>query len=486
MNFWRVVEILGKRKWLILFSIIVAAALTGGAAHLVGSRWVASVQMVIPQGGGMLRAANNDGPETDNTPNSQAFSKDQLAAYLAVAKSRSVIEPALADLGLTQVPSGMLGNIGVTASSARIFQLTYADASRGRAEKVANALADHFVDQYQKLNSSQIESAVNLLAGQLHITDSKLADARKRFDQYRSSHNIDVTVANNLDMALSRLKISRQKVDEVTQKVAASRAQLMAVESEKLPTTATAVLTQQDPAAIQLQSDLNVAEKQLADLKVNYTDNWPEVKKAVAHRDDIKGRLQLELAKPHVPDVSRALLQDPSTVRALAINKLHEDISGSEAELSALNATTAAAQSELDNLKGLDGEINVLTGAITEKSEMHSNLVTRLNRAQIMLDASRVQDPIAIMDKVGPFNMPVNSTAGRTIKVTLLGALCALLLTAAILISLDSVDRRLKSVTQAEIVLPTRVVAAIPQPMDRVTYEMMSRAAEDAATVTAR
>ena len=187
----------------------------------------------------------------------------------------------------------------------------------------------------------------------------------------------------------------------------------------------------------------------------------------------------METAKPHAANAAReALIQDPATIHRLNLNKLQEDISGFQARLVSLDSGILSAQQEVDHLKGIDSEMSALTVDITDKSEMHGSMVARLNRAQMMLDSAKLQDPISIMDKVGPFNPPINSTPGRTVKLTLMGALCALLLTSAILISLDSVDRRLKNVTEAEIVLPTRVVAAIPQPMGRVTYGMMSRATE--------
>ena len=239
MNFWRVVEILGKRKWLILFSVLVASALTAGGTHLVGSRWIASVQLVVPQGGAMLRGAANPPkalkPTTEQP--AQTASKDQIAGYLAVVRTRDVIEPALNELGLSQIPANLFNSITITASSPRIFQLSFTDSSRERAAKMANAIAVHFIDQYQKLNSAQMESIVALLANQLQTNDTKLAEARRRVDRYRATHNIDVTVANNLEMALARLKDNRQRRDDVTQKLAEAQAQLAVVQHEIVPTS---------------------------------------------------------------------------------------------------------------------------------------------------------------------------------------------------------------------------------------------------------
>jgi capsular exopolysaccharide synthesis family protein len=88
------------------------------------------------------------------------------------------------------------------------------------------------------------------------------------------------------------------------------------------------------------------------------------------------------------------------------------------------------------------------------------------------------QDPVEILDKVGEFNPPINVTAGRTMKLLILAALCALVGTSGLLIALDNVDRRLRTVKQAEQVLPAPVLAAIPQPLGPVTMENIARATE--------
>ena len=91
MNFWRVIEILSKRKWLIVLSVVVAAALSAGATHLIGSRWVATVQLVVPQNAAILRSSNYQDQTQDQDTNANstpANAKDQIAAYMAVAKSR--------------------------------------------------------------------------------------------------------------------------------------------------------------------------------------------------------------------------------------------------------------------------------------------------------------------------------------------------------------------------------------------------------------
>ena len=478
MNFWRVVEILGKRKWLILLSIVVASALTAGATRLVGSKWIASVQLVVPQNTAMLKSDTNDDSNTDNQA-AQTAVKGQIAVYTAVLKSRNVVEPVLTQLGMTAVPPDFFKNIEITSAGPRLYQLSVTDTSPARATELANALAKQFVIEYKNLSSQQVENAKNLLADQLKKADAKLAEARRNYDKYRLDHQIAVTANNNLEMALSRLKDNRQKRDEATQRLAEAKAQLSALMNEVLPPPPAKPDAPVNPLVASLQKELDQAEQQLTELRGRYTDSWPEVKKAIAHRDDIKARLQQETLKPAMaaaPGVTTQMTAQEQ--RVLHRNVLQEDIAGYEARIVSLDTAIASAQQEVDRLKGIDGALSALTIAISEQSENRANLVARLSRVQMAVDASTQQNPITVMSEVNNFNPPVNTSQGRTTKLTLIGALCAFLLTSAILLVLESVDRRLKTVTEAEFVLPVRVIAAIPQPMGRVTYDIMARATE--------
>ena len=86
MDFWRAVEVLNRRKWLILFSVVVAVGLMFGATRLTGSRWLATVRFMVPE------SANGPG-----APPRAREDRDTLEAmYGAILASREVVEPAFA------------------------------------------------------------------------------------------------------------------------------------------------------------------------------------------------------------------------------------------------------------------------------------------------------------------------------------------------------------------------------------------------------
>ena len=97
MDIWRAVEVLNRRKWLILFSTIIAVVLTYGATQLTGAKWQATVRLMAPQTA--YKATNNGGPEnknqsTDFYEDSGSNSRALQALYTTILLSTEVVKPA--------------------------------------------------------------------------------------------------------------------------------------------------------------------------------------------------------------------------------------------------------------------------------------------------------------------------------------------------------------------------------------------------------
>jgi capsular exopolysaccharide synthesis family protein len=481
MDFWRTVEILSKRKWFILLSVIVAMALTLGATKLVGSKWTATVQFVAPQSA--ITPLTNGQDSSNGDSNSElgvAVAKSQAIIYNAIVKSRDVLEPSLKSLGQTQLPPDLLKNIEFSATAPRLFQLQVTDSSPSRARDLANALADNFVTVFHNVRTDQAKKTVQVLEDQLKDADTKLAKARSNYDSYRDLHHIVGSLNANLDTALMRLRDARQKQEDAVQKMAAAQARLGKLNAEiaLAPATVEVAAPVTASAGVRaLQDDLAKAEQQLTELKARYTESMPIVQKAQKARDDLAARLSAEQGTPGQPN----MVQQPNPAIAPMRQEIHglkQEIAGCQALITALNVSYARAQSDINAFKGVDSPLGVLATEVAAQSETRNSLAARVRNAHMMLDATESQTPITIMDRVNDFNPAINATAGRSSKLLMIAAICALLLTSGIIIGLDTVDRRVRTVKEAEIALPAPVLAAIPQPMGAVTYASLARATE--------
>jgi capsular exopolysaccharide synthesis family protein len=146
--------------------------------------------------------------------------------------------------------------------------------------------------------------------------------------------------------------------------------------------------------------------------------------------------------------------------------------------MASLDKTIGEVEAEVNKYKGMGNPLAILASDLVGQSEARASLAQRVNNAHLALDGAARQDPMVILESVSAFNPPVNATAGRTKKLVLLASLCALILSSALVFALDSVDRRLKTVSEAEHALPARVLAVIPQPVETVSYAALARTTE--------
>lgn len=491
MDFWRLVDILNKRKWLILLSVVVSAALTYGATRLTGSVWM-----------GVVRLVANPASSGGNNAQTQGYSELQMQAeakaFESIARGQDVTKPAMEEAHLGNDVLA-LENITVQPGGPRIFELRVIENLPSRAEQLANALGKNLVNDMATRTSKEANTIVKLLQDQLDGADKQLADSRRRYDEYRAAHRVVSTLDSQLGPALSRVEGARQKRDTVRENLSDARARLSQRESElgTLPATITVAVTRMPvamgpgssgSAAVQtLAQAFATAEKQLARLRENYQDAAPVVQDAIAARDEAKAALDAEQAKQPAPaaappsQATQELVQQPNPaipqVRQ-AIGDLRQQISGYQAQLEALDQTIRNAESDVQRFKGLDGPISALNAEIAQRSEARASIAARLQAAQMTLDGMTLQKPIEVLDWVGERNPPINTTKGRTQKLVLIAALCALLGVSGLVIALDAIDRRLRTVHDLERALPGSVCAAIPQPLGPVSAASLSRATE--------
>jgi len=480
MDFWRAVGILNNRKWLILFSVIVATALTWFATRLVGAKWVATVRFMAIQSSSLVSSSGKGSDDDKEKGSIRDQDRAQLAAIQAVLKSKEVVDGALKDMKMAQFPPDILDRVTVTIAGPRIYAMEFVDNSPSRAENIANALADSFIRIYKERRMKINREVVDMLNTQITNTDKKITSLRQKYDDYRLQHNITGNVTTNLDQIFTRIKDASNRRDEATQLLARTQAQITSREKQ-LPQLSKTVTSpgRVIPSTVigQLKSEIAVIDKQYNELKARYSDDYPTVKKAKAELDRLNTRLNDEIKHPvRLPSET---VPNPAYAEAeRQIAQLRTEAAGIAAQIPAMESAITEGKALLAKFKGVDSRAIGMAKEVDQQNEIRAGLVARLNLAQMALDQSGAQQPVEIADRVNEFNPAQSTTKGRTTKLMILAIFGSLIAVCAIVVALDSVDRRVKTVVQAEMMLPARVVAAIPQPMGPVTYSNLARATE--------
>ena len=462
MDYGRATEILGRRKWLILFSILVTAGLTWGATRLTGAKWTTAVRLIVPATSPLTDAPNSrsDAPTLD--------ARSQATLYTSVAKSEDVVDGAIRDTKIAISPQALANAVDLDAQGQRMFELRVTDASPSRSEKLANAVAENFIETLHDLNTQQARKVVTLLEKQQHEEDKKLAAIRARYDAYCAANNVLGSPAGQLALIFKRLELARQGRDEAAARLAEAQSRLQArqMQMAHTPQTVTEVdSAEMRPIVRQFEDAVARKESALIELRARYQDRDPKVIEAQAALTELKKRLNEEKTRS-----DSSIRQNPRyNPLKETVEDLKQEVGSQQAAIKQEEDNIAHADTEIRSLRGLDSSLSVWTSEITAGTEARQSIASRLNSARASLDVAEQQSPLVIMEKAGPSNPPQNMSAGRTKKLTMLAMLAALIVASGLAIAFDSMDRRLKTVQEAEIALPARVLAAIPAPTGNIT-----------------
>jgi succinoglycan biosynthesis transport protein ExoP len=472
MDIWQIIEVLAKRKWLILLSVLVAMGATYMATRLTGARWVAPVTLVTPDTADAT-AAQTDGE--DQAPSSSGAK--QVAVYLAMIKSPSVLEPVLNAMG-SQAPARnvVLDNIDFEESGSHLYTLSVTAKNPDIAQQLANGIANRFVELARTIRAEQANTAVEFLQGELQSTNNKLSATRARLVAYTNAHNIVGNMSNDVDAAYGDLQSANKKRNDVVAKVAEDQAQLSAAQSQL---AAVPAVTPMDIAPNSSLMNEQIVEREklqehLDDLLRTRTEQHPDVVQARAELNQVNQRISDELSK-----VSHSAAQNPAVASLTTeIGALKLDIAGGRAQISALDAQVASASQLIQRYKGSDTGLGDLTQQVTQLQNDQSGLEDRLKRARVALDDVARASTITILTPVNDFNPPINTTRGRNVKFMLIAAICALLAMCGLIIAVNGMDRRLKNIREAEIAIPARLLASIPQSLPSLSASAMARITE--------
>lgn len=489
MDFWRAVGILNNRKWLIVLSVIAATSLTWGATRLIGAKWVAEVRFMalgaspMPSVQQKGSSSDSDNANQDNKGSQRDIDRKQLAQIDALMKSPDVVRAAIKTMGgRPNLPDDMLNSIELTTVGPGLYQMQYTDTSPARALVVANAMAKAFVDQYQNMRTDQVQRTTDQLQGLYNTARDHADTVRKQFDTYRSEKQLQGgRYENAIEGAAHSYSEANLKITDLRQKLADSQAQLTAKTREYnvLPRETIKPGAPVPNLMIgEFRKELYSAQKEYNTLSNRYTADHPGVKKAKADVDRLTAAIDNELKHPITgPDI-----KEPNPDRVTLwhdLVRLKGEVAGYSAQMSAASAYAGNAKADLDKYKTVDLPMTTMAQELQRAGEMRDALQQRLTASQLQLDAAKNNKPITVIaDVSNEFNPPMNATKGRTIKLIVLAFLGALIGTCAIVVALDSVDRRLKTVGQADLALPARIIAAIPQPMGNVSYSNLARATE--------
>ena len=335
-------------------------------------------------------------------------------------------------------------NIDVKVKDDNLFIISFTDTDSRIARDFVNTLVQRYIEENLTVMREQSYGATKFLTEQIGTVKEKLVEAETDLNKFKAEKGGVI----NVDEAklFEEINLAQQKLYDL---------QLRRRQLEGLKPV---VRMAADP----LQSRLIFLQKRLEELRVEYTDSYPEVLKVKSDietvQEQIKGRRGVLLAQPDSEEMGKV-----------------------QAELSAVKMSEASLQRYIGMNKALLKGIPTAKAGLEKlevekqsRKNLYDKLLSRQGQSE-MSQQMEVQDKTTTFRIIDPAVMPTFPASPNRVKLILLGILAGLAAGVGIALFLDNLDHSVKSV-EALRKIGYPVLASIPTIMDPAQVHRQRRA----------
>jgi capsular exopolysaccharide synthesis family protein len=319
----------------------------------------------------------------------------------------------------------------------RLINLQFRHYDPEIAAKVANTIADTYVLQNLEHKVETNASASDFLQKRVAELQSKIREGEERLINYAKNNQI-VSLDANQNTVVQRLSDLNNKLGQAeNDRITAEAAYRAAMQNPMRSATA----ENNDPRTAGLQTQLTSLRQQLEQLKVEYTDEWPEVKKVRQQIASIETELQTNRKRSN--DSQIATLEQAYREAASRENELRRNF---ETQRNLVLEQNEAAinyriiQQEIDTNKGL-----------------LDNLMQKSRETEVILNGT--PNNVLVLDRALAPRNPAGPTRTKNVLLGLVASLFAGVGLAFVLSWLDDTVRATDS-TEAQLGAP--VIGIIP------------------------
>lgn len=460
-----IVQILGRRIWLLLVPFAVIAAGTAVYTRYLPDRFRSdTVIMVVPQ-----RV-----PESYVRSTVSSRIEDRLNAISQQILSRSKLERIVQEFNLygeerrTGIMEDIVQKMRTRDIKIRIqggdsFQVSYEGENPRTVQKVTERLASLFIEENVRDRTAQADNTNQFLESRLDDARRRLQEAEVKVRQYREQYAGQLP--SQLDSNTQALANSQQQINNLAESLnrdsdrrLAYETRLAELEDSVVPDAAVGVGTVQTPA----QRELAAAQAALEDLRNRHlTDQHPSVRQAMNQIAKAQAKLDAEGAESPVSS-------ETSGTRSVQISRLR-------AELTLLDKQMKEKQDELQRMRGQATRYMArVEGVPQRESEMtdlmrdyetinktYNDLAMKREQSQLsaQLEQRQIGEQFRLLDAARIPERPFEPDRAR---MNLIGIMAGLGVGIALIALLEYKDATLKTDEEVTSVLNLPVLAVVP------------------------
>jgi succinoglycan biosynthesis transport protein ExoP len=475
VNLDRVVEALGRRKWV---ALLVFAAVFGAAASVARSlpdiyRATATVLVEQQQVSEAFVTASAVTAELETriqTIEQQVMSRTRLTELISrlnlypEAQRKAPMEALVARLrrdirlelkGVEQRTTGRNETIA--------FTISYSGRDPGTVATVANALAGLYVEENTRTREGQAAETAAFLKAQLDEVKQQLDAQESRSSTFKLSHigelpqQVDANLAS-LERLNTQLRLNGENQIRAMDRRERLEKQLVDVESAR-PAPASVI------ASARPGGQLDTLRQQLHDLQSHFTDAYPEVIRLRAEIAAIERRAREDDSgnptPPQGPAPRLEQAQDPAPRLAQGIAEVDAELSALKAEELSLRQAITGYEQRVENVPRRQEEFQALSRDYDTTKQRYETLLKRYEEAQLAesLEQGKKMEQFRILDSAMP---PRDPAAPDRLRLLIMGFIAALGLAAGAVVAAEKLNTAFHDIDDLRAFVSSRTVVRAP------------------------
>jgi polysaccharide biosynthesis transport protein len=479
MDYARVMTALRRRRWWIVCGVISCTALTFVGARKMKREYQASATLMAQeqalQNTSEMAAPLEAGREQDEILGRQ----DRIKTVSTILTSPTVLGKVIHDLGLKTTPVKLAEDIEVKEVTTQVARVSYKDSDPDKAGLIVNAITDNFVTFFSELRSREARKQLDTLERERKSAQQELQQASAQLQSFKKSSDIS-SLQDQMRVGLERASEIEQGRNTAEARLREVSAQVASVQDAlaRTPTNREIRETATQTALLdKLRLDVTELQAALTKELSSHTEEHPNVKRLQGELGEAQRRLDAESAKMNTS--VRVIANPEREALETKLRELRNERDGLVARVASLNADLSRVQSQVSGFSGKDVQLNLLQQRYTLAEQRMSAVNGRLGQIKNVADLLGHGSPIAVVDRPGQQNPPMDMTVGRTLRLTALAFIMSLAVCIGLAIGLEMADRRVRDVADAEALMQLKVVSVVPALPARASQGTLCLTAEN-------
>jgi succinoglycan biosynthesis transport protein ExoP len=348
------------------------------------------------------------------------------------------------------------------------FRIAYSGRRREEVARMANQLAQMFIEENLRVRVDQTEDTAEFLKDQLQETKTELDEKDAQLRAIKSHNILEMPESKPYHMeALANL---RAEVQTIQDKIQQDQREKSILQSMMLSNTQSPTVDVDGVAGPGVsgayQADIQKLEVKLSQLKARYGPAHPDIRKTQAAIDQLKAKAATEAGSNFAVAEQTVTQAPPQKVRnpvlEAQIGKLEEHIQEQSKLLQPLQARMGFHESKLEQMPVFEQQIARLQADYDTLRTQYTGLMDKEKAAEIShaLEVHQKGEKFEILDKAVTPGKP--SSPNRAL-ISLAGLIGGLIAGIALAVATELGDESVRSEGEAMRILGKPVLGGIPQ-----------------------